>query len=117
MPRPRRKADAEPIDLLFHALGDPTRRGMVEMLGTRPHAITALADHCGVTLTAVGQHIRVLEEAGVVTSSKLGRVRSCQLDPNGLAILQQWLTARRSTWESRLDALAVVLARSDNGEQ
>jgi DNA-binding transcriptional ArsR family regulator len=117
MARPRRKTDAGPIDLLFHALGDPTRRSIVESLGTRPHAVTDLADVCGMTLTAIGQHVRVLEEAGLVTSSKLGRVRSCQLDPAGLAMLDQWLIGRRSTWENRLDALGAILARNDEGEQ
>lgn len=88
---------------------------MVELLGTRPHAVTTIADICGITLTAVGQHVRVLESAGLVTSSKLGRTRSCQLDPNGFVILQQWLDARQSTWEKRLDALGEVLARDDEG--
>ena len=86
---------------------------MVEMLGTRPHAVSTIAENCGITLTAVGQHVRVLENAKLVTSSKLGRVRSCQLDPNGLATLQQWLSARRSTWEKRLEALSAVLARDN----
>ena len=117
MARPRRKPDAEPIDLLLHALGDPTRRRMVELLGIRPHAVTALAEICGITLTAIGQHIRVLEGAGLVTSSKLGRIRSWELDPRGLAIVQEWLIARRSTWENRLDALGGVLARQEKGER
>lgn len=115
MARPRRPADAEPIDRVLHALGDPTRRHMVELLAARPHAVTAMADSCGITLTAVGQHIRVLENAGLVTSSKLGRVRSCQLEPGGLAILQQWLAARRSAWDRRLDALGTLLAREGQG--
>jgi DNA-binding transcriptional ArsR family regulator len=108
--RPRRKVDAERIDLLLHALGDPTRRRMIERLGERPQAVSALADICKITLTAVGQHIQVLEGAGLVTSSKLGRVRSCQLDHNGLKIVEQWLDARRSAWDRRLDALGSVLS-------
>lgn len=115
MARPRKQAHAEPIDVLLHAVGDPTRRRMVELLGTRPHAVTTIADKCGITLTAVGQHLYVLEGAGLVTSSKLGRVRSCQLDPSGLAILQQWLAARQSIWEKRLEGLSEVLARDDEG--
>ncbi|WP_375420854.1 ArsR/SmtB family transcription factor [uncultured Sphingomonas sp.] len=115
MVRPRRSASTDPTDLMFQALGDPTRRRLVEMLGTRPHAVTTLAETCGITITAIGQHIRVLEKAGLVTSSKLGRVRSCQLDPDGLAILQRWLDARRSTWEKRLDALGAQLARREEG--
>lgn len=113
MARPRRQEDPDPLDRLLHALGDPTRRRIVEMLGTRPHAVTTIADLCGITLTAVGQHVRILENAGLVTSSKLGRVRSCQLDPNGLETLQRWLTARRSTWEKRLDALGTLLVADE----
>ena len=86
---------------------------LIELLGTRPYAVTTMADHCGITLTTVGQHVRVLENARLVTSSKLGRTRSCQLDPNGLAILQQWLAACQSTWEKRLDVLGEVLARNE----
>ena len=113
MARPCRQAEPEPLDVVLHALGDPTRRRMVELLGTRPHAVTTIADKFGITLTAVGQHLRVLESAGLLNSIKLGRVRSCQLDPSGLAILQQWLAARQSTWEKRLEALGEVLARDD----
>lgn len=116
MVRPRRSDSTDPTDLMFQALGDPTRRRLVEMLGTRPHAVTTLAGTCGITITAIGQHIRVLEKAGLVTSSKLGRVRSCQLDPDGLAILQRWLDARRSAWEKRLDALGAQLARKEEDE-
>ncbi|WP_277980226.1 ArsR/SmtB family transcription factor [Sphingomonas phyllosphaerae] len=117
MARPRRKADAEPIDLLLQALGDPTRRRMIERLGERPQAVSALADLAGITLTAVGQHIRLLEEAGLVTSSKLGRVRSCQLNHDGLKIVEQWLSARRSAWDRRLDALGAVLSSQQDGER
>jgi DNA-binding transcriptional ArsR family regulator len=114
MARPHRPTDVEPIDKLLHALGDPTRRRMVEVLGARPHAVSTLAELCGITITAVGQHIHVLEAAGLVTSSKLGRVRSCQLDPKGLDLLKQWLAARQSNWENRLDALGAILASPDD---
>lgn len=115
MARPHRRTDAEPIDRLLHALGDPTRRRIVELLATRPHAVSALAELCGITVTAVGQHIQLLEAGGLVTSSKLGRVRSCQLDSKGLNPLKQWVAARQSVWENRLDALGNVLASSDEG--
>jgi DNA-binding transcriptional ArsR family regulator len=113
--RPRRPEDADPIDLLFHALGDPTRRRMVERLGTRPHTVTALAEACAISLTAVGQHVRILEDAGLVSSSKLGRVRSCQIEPAGLAMVVRWLAARRSTWDRRLDALGAIVERAEEG--
>lgn len=85
------------------------------MLGTRPHAVTTIAELCEITVTAVGQHIRILEDAGLVNSSKLGRVRSCQLDPKGLETLRQWLMARQSTWQKRLDALGALLADNERG--
>lgn len=89
---------------------------MVELLGARPHAVSAMADTFGISLTVVGQHLRVLEEAGLVTSSKLGRVRSCQLEPDGLTRLERWLVARRSSWQNRLDALGALLTRHEEGE-
>jgi len=75
-----------------------------------------MADSLGITLTAVGQHIRLLEQAGLVTTSKLGRVRSCQLDQSGFKTLQQWLAARRSTWERRLDTLGTMIGGEDEKE-
>src|SRR5689334_10713285 len=111
MARPHRRPDAEPIDKLLHALGDPTRRRMIELLGTRPHAVSALAELCGISVTAVGQHIQLLESAGLVTSNKLGRVRSCQLNHEGLKILQRWLAERQSLWEKRLNVLDDILTR------
>ena len=108
MARPERRPH-EDIDRLFHALGEPTRRRMVELLGERPQSVSALADRFGITLTAISQHLRLLEEAGLVRTEKLGRTRSCQLQPSGLAQLQAWLLDRRSIWERRLDDLAGFL--------
>lgn len=100
-----RKAE---IDALFHALGDPTRRAIVERLSERPHSVSALAEPLGVTLTAVAQHLQVLEAAGLVRTEKLGRVRTAQLDPKGLDLLDQWTRERRSVWEQRLDRLGDI---------
>lgn len=108
MARPERRLDDD-IDKLFHALGDPTRRRMVELLGERPQSVSALADRFGITLTAISQHLRALEEAGLVRTEKLGRTRSCQIEPAGLSRLQTWLSDRRSVWEKRLDDLAGFL--------
>lgn len=82
---------------------------MVELLSVRPHSVSALAELCGISVTGVGQHIQLLEGAGLVASSKLGRVRSCQLRPDGFDLLKQWLLACRSPWDARLDALGAVL--------
>jgi predicted transcriptional regulator len=86
---------------------------MVELLGERPQSVSALADRFGITLTAVAQHLRLLEEAGLVRTEKLGRTRSCQLEPAGLARIQAWLSDRRSVWERRLDDLADFLDEED----
>jgi DNA-binding transcriptional ArsR family regulator len=112
MVRPERGPQVD-IDRLFHALGDPTRRRMVEALSERPRALSALAEPFGMTLTAVSQHLRILEQAGIVRSEKIGRVRSCRIEPQALAFLQAWVADRRSLWERRLDQLGVMLGEPD----
>jgi len=97
-------------DGVLDALGDPTRRRIVEMLGERPHSVSGLAMPLGVTLTAVGQHLQVLEECGLVKTEKIGRTRTCQLDSAGLHLLEKWIHARRSAWEHRLDRLGELLS-------
>jgi DNA-binding transcriptional ArsR family regulator len=103
------------IDRLFHALGDPTRRAIVERLSERPHSVSGLAAPLEITLTAVGQHLQILEESGLVHTEKIGRVRTCRLEAAGFSALQQWIQDRRSTWEHRLDRLGDVLAEPDEG--
>src|ERR1700755_2620929 len=90
---------------VFHALGDPTRRAIVEKLSEAPMSVTQLAGPLDITLTAVAQHLQVLEDSGLVHTEKLGRVRPCRIEPAGFSTLQQWLNERRSTWERRLDRL------------
>ena len=97
------------IGRIFHALGDPTRRAMVEMLAQGSQSVSHLAAPLGITLTAVVQHLQVLEESGLVRTEKSGRVRTCSIEPAGFAILQQWLADRRTTWERRLDRLGDLL--------
>ena len=99
---------------IFHALGDPTRRAIVERLTERPLSVSALAEPLGITLTAVGQHLEILEKSGLVHTEKLGRVRTCRLEPTGFAALDQWILDRRSAWEKRLDRLGDLLAEPDS---
>ena len=101
------------IDRVFYALGDPTRRAIVEMLSRGPCSVTGLATPLGITLTAVVQHLQVLEESGLVMTEKVGRVRTCQLGTAGFAVLEQWIKDRRSLLERRLDRLEALLAESD----
>ena len=99
-----------PIERVLHALGDPTRRQMVERLSERPYSVSQLAEPLAITLTAVAQHLQILQDAGLVRTEKLGRVRTCQLDRAGLAVLEGWLAQRRSPLERQLDRLGDLLA-------
>ena len=101
------------IDRVFHALGDPTRRAIVEKLSRGPLSVSRLAMPLDVTLAAVVQHVQVLEQSGLVHTEKVGRVRTCRIEPAGLSAAEQWIGDRRSTWERRLDRLGDLLAESD----
>ncbi len=93
------------LDTLFHALSDPTRRMMLARLARGPAAVSELAGPTGLRLPTILRHLSVLEGAGLVTSAKDGRVRSCALQPAALAPMQDWLDGQRKTWEGRLDRL------------
>jgi DNA-binding transcriptional ArsR family regulator len=110
MPSPR-----PDIDRVFHALGDPTRRAILERLGEGPLSVSRLAAPLGITLTAVAQHLQVLEESGLVHTEKVGRVRTCRIEMAGFSVLERWIRDRRSIWEGRLDRLGDLLAESDEG--
>lgn len=97
------------IDRLFHALGDPTRRAILDRLAERPHSVSQLAAPLGVTLTAVTQHLAILEACGLARTQKVGRVRTCTIASEGLDALEQWIRAHRTTWERRMDRLASLL--------
>ena len=103
-------------DQVFHALGDPTRRAIVERLSEGPLSVSRLAAPLDITLTAVAQHLQVLEECGLVHTEKIGRVRTCRLDTLGFSVLEQWIRDRRSMWERRLDRLGDLLAEPEEDE-
>ncbi|PXA98426.1 transcriptional regulator [Nostoc sp. 3335mG] len=94
---------------ILQALADPTRRRMVEMLGRGPMSVSALAEPFDMSLTAIGQHLRVLEQCGLVTTQKIGRVRTCQLDVAGLDTLSRWIDGCRPEWHRRIERLAALL--------
>jgi DNA-binding transcriptional ArsR family regulator len=98
------------IDRIFHALGDPTRRAILDRLSLGPQSVSKLAQPLGVTVTAIGQHLQVLEETGFVHTEKAGRVRSCRLESAGFRAVEQWAVEHRTTWERRLDILTGLLA-------
>lgn len=97
------------IERIFHALGDPTRRAMVERISQGPVSVSRLAEPLDMTLAAVVQHLQVLEESGLVKTEKTGRVRTCSIDPGGLAVMERWIAERRSVWDKRLDRLGDLL--------
>lgn len=103
------------IDRLFHALGDPTRRSIIDALVARPASVSNLALPLGITLTAVMQHLEILEQAGLVHTEKLGRVRVCRLEPVGFGALEQWIREHRTAWEQKLDRLGDFLSEEDEG--
>lgn len=105
--------DSAAAHRVFHALGDSTRRAIVERLSRGPASVSDLARPLGVTLAAVVQHVRVLEECALVQSEKQGRVRTCRLDATGLRLAERWLEDRRSLWERRLDRLGDLLEGSE----
>lgn len=101
------------VDRVFHALGDPARRAMLERLSRGPASVSELAEPFDMTLAAVVQHVKVLEHSGVITTAKTGRVRTCRLAPQGLAAAERWISERRSQWERRLDRLGAFLDEED----
>lgn len=103
----------ERIDAIFHALGEPTRRAMLDQLSHGPVSVSELAAPLPVSLAAVVQHLQVLEECGVVKTEKVGRVRTCSIAPEGLCLAERWLYERRNLWERRLDRLGDFLREED----
>ena len=98
------------LDRLFQALSDPSRRVMVERLSRGPASVSELARPLAMSLPAVVQHLQVLEASGLVRTEKVGRVRTCRIDPAALTAAERWIAGRRSTWERRLDRLGDYLA-------
>jgi len=102
---------ASVLDRVFRAIADPTRRAIVDRLAEGEASLTELAKPFDMSLPAVHQHLRLLEESGVIVTSKQGRVRTCRLDPKVLRRAEEWFARRRAMWERRLDALDAHLAR------
>jgi DNA-binding transcriptional ArsR family regulator len=97
------------LDLVFQALADPTRRMMVERLSRGPASVSELAEPLAMTLSAVVQHLSVLESSGLVRSEKVGRVRTCRIESAPLRSAERWISERRTGWERRFDRLGEYL--------
>jgi DNA-binding transcriptional ArsR family regulator len=105
-----------PLDLSFAALSDATRRGVIEQLGRADASITSLAEKFQMTLTGMKKHVSVLEKAGLVTTQKVGRVRTCRLGQAGLKAEAEWIDAYRKLFEARFDALDQVIHKMKQEE-
>jgi len=101
------------VDRVFHALGDPTRRAIVEQLSAGPVSVSKLAEPLAVTLAAVVQHLQVLEKSGLVRTEKTGRVRTCRIEAKGFTLAERWIADRRSLWEKRFDRLGTLLDQAE----
>jgi len=97
------------LDASFAALSDATRRGVLERLGRADASITDLAEKFQMTLTGMKKHVGVLEQAGLVTTEKVGRVRTCKLGPRRLQAVTAWIDRYRQLWDSRFDELDKVV--------
>jgi DNA-binding transcriptional ArsR family regulator len=100
------------LDRVFQALADPGRRLMVERLSQGPASVSELGRPLAMSLAAVVQHVQVLEASGLVRSQKVGRTRTCSINPAALRSAENWITERRSLWERRLDRLGDYLTDS-----
>jgi len=105
------------FDASFAALSDATRRGVLEQLGQAEASITALAHKFHMTLTGMKKHVRVLEQAGLVTTQKIGRVRTCKLGLSRLEEEAAWIEEYRKLWSARFDALDVVVEERNSKEK
>lgn len=101
--------DKYALDRVYHALSDPTRRAIVDRLTRGDASVSELARPLTMSLAAVVQHVQALEASGVIRTTKAGRVRTCTLDRDVLALAETWLTQRRTFWEDNLDRLGEVL--------
>lgn len=97
------------IDDILKALVEPTRRQIVERLSRGPASVSELARPFDMSLAAVVQHLQVLEESGLIRSEKIGRVRTCRIEPSGLDRIAGWVAERRSLMERRFDRLGEIL--------
>lgn len=110
-PATQRTPGDPPMSLVFHALSDANRRAMIDRLLDGPASVSELAAPLAISLPAVVQHLHVLEAGGVVRSQKVGRVRTCEIEPLALSTAERWISERRATWEARLDRLGGFLSR------
>ncbi len=108
--------DPRQIDLMFQALADPARRQMLERLSRSPASVREVAKPFDMTLSGIMQHLNLLESSGLIVTEKVGRVRTCRIEPKGFTRVEQWISERRSLWERRLDRLGGFLAEQSKSK-
>lgn len=106
----------KPLDIIFHALADPTRRAVVQRLGLGPAAVKELAYPFDMALPSFMKHIAILEESGLIATEKVGRERKCRIDPDGIMLVQLWMDQQREVWEGRADRLSDYIENRMNKE-
>src|SRR5689334_7232393 len=105
------------LDASFAALSDVTRRGVLEQLGRSEASITDLAEKFNMTLTGMKKHVGVLEQAGLVVTAKVGRVRTCRIGPHRLQEATEWLEKYRQLWSARFDELDKIVEELKSQEK
>lgn len=107
----------EPLDNLFHALADPTRRAVIQRLGNGPASVSELAGPFDMALPSFMKHLNVLEESGLIRSKKSGRVRICEIRPEPLQQVESWLAEQRALWQERTDRLEKYVIELQSKEE
>src|SRR5579863_1753899 len=102
------------LDLMFHALADSNRRSILQQLGAGPCSISELARPLSITLAGAVQHVQILETSGLISSTKLGRTRTCRLNQVALSAVEKWIAERQREVERQLDRLGEILSSSTN---
>lgn len=108
---------AQELDGVFHALADPTRRGIVARLTRGPASVTELHEPGAMAMPTLLQHVRVLEASGLIGTEKIGRVRMCELKPRALGATETWLARQRSVWEARLERMETYVIELNRKEK
>ncbi len=104
------------LNKVFHALADPTRRAVIQRLGEGPASVKDLAEPFDMALPSFMQHLRVLEDGGLIKSKKKGRIRTCEIRPKELSKVESWIADQRTLWEARLDRLDTYLTDLQKGK-
>jgi DNA-binding transcriptional ArsR family regulator len=109
--------NSKSLDRIFYALSDHSRRSIIEVLSKKEASVSELAQPFKMSMAAVVQHIQILEENGLIRTHKSGRVRTCQIEPRSLEMIEGWLNQRRRFWEKNLDRLGEFLERKERGRK